>query len=218
FGIPRQAAARGACVLVQARLTPSRAGALPLALRAAMQESALRNIVIVGGGTAGWMCAAAFSRFLDDGQRTITLIESDEIGTVGVGEATIPPIREFNRRIGVDEREFLAASGATIKLGIELRDWTRPGETYLHPFGDMGQDFEGVGFHQFWLRHRVGRLEDYFLTTALARRNRFAHPSSDPRSPIGRLAYAYHFDAGLYAAFLRRMAESRGVRRTEGRI
>jgi tryptophan halogenase len=183
-----------------------------------MQGSPVRNVVIVGGGTAGWMCAAAFSRFLDDGQRTITLVESDEIGTIGVGEATIPPIRDFNHRIGVDEREFLAATGATIKLGIEFRNWTRPGESYLHPFGDMGPDFEGVSFHQFWLRHRAGRLEDYFLTTALARKNRFAHPASDPRSPIGRLTYAYHFDAGLYAAFLRRMAEARGVRRIEGKI
>jgi len=181
-------------------------------------QAPIRSVVIVGGGTAGWMCAAAFARFLDDGQRTITLVESDEIGTIGVGEATIPPIREFNQRIGVDEAEFLAATGGSFKLGIEFVGWGKPGERYLHPFGDMAQDFEGVGFHQFWLKHRVGSLEDYFLTTALARRNRFAHPSSAPRSPIGRLTYAYHFDAGLYAGYLRRLAEARGVTRIEGKI
>lgn len=178
----------------------------------------IRNVVIVGGGTAGWMTAAAFARFLDDGQRKITLIESDAIGTIGVGEATIPPIREFNQRIGADERDFLAATGATIKLGIRFTGWTRPGEIYHHPFGDLGQDFEGVGFHQFWLKHRLGEIDDYFLTTALARDNRFAHPSSDPGSPVSRLIYAYHFDAGLYAHFLRGLAERRGVQRLEGKI
>lgn len=183
-----------------------------------MEEGPIRNVVIVGGGTAGWMTAAAFSRFLDDGRRTITLVESEEIATIGVGEATIPPIREFNQRIGADEREFLAASGATIKLAIEFVSWTRKGELYYHPFGDLGQDFEGVGFHQFWLKHRPGPLDDYFLSTALARRNRFAHPSTDPRSPLGRLVYAYHFDAGLYAAFLRKLAEARGVTRIEGKV
>ena len=164
------------------------------------------------------MCAAAFSRFLDDGQRTIALVESEEIGTIGVGEATIPPIREFNQRIGVDESEFLAATGGTIKLGIKFDGWGKAGESYLHPFGDLGQDLSGVSFHQVWLKHRLGQLEDYFLSAALARRIRFQHPSTDPRSPIGRLTYAYHFDAGLYAAFLRRLAESRGVKRIEGRI
>jgi tryptophan halogenase len=183
-----------------------------------MEQGSIRNVVIVGGGTAGWMTAAAFSRFLDDGQRTITLVESDEIGTIGVGEATIPPIREFNQRIGVDEREFLSATGGTIKLGIDFRNWGKAGESYLHPFGDLGFDFEGVSFYQYWLRHRPGPLEDYFLTAPMARRSRFAHPSTDPRSPVGQLTYAYHFDAGLYAAFLRRVAEARGVRRIEGKI
>jgi tryptophan halogenase len=183
-----------------------------------MQSSPVRKIVIVGGGTAGWMSAAAFSRFLDDGQRTITLVESEQIGTIGVGEATIPPIREFNQRIGIDEKEFLAASGATFKLAVEFVGWGTKDETYLHPFGDLGQDFEGVSFHQYWLKHRLGRIEDYFLSAQLARRNKFVHPSTDPRSPVGRLIYAYHFDAGLYAAFLRKFAEARGVSRVEGKI
>ena len=178
----------------------------------------IRNIIIVGGGTAGWMAAAACARVLDDGQRRITLIESDEIGTIGVGEATIPPIREFNQRLGINEAEFLAATGGSIKLGIEFVGWGRIGETYLHPFGEAGADFEGVAFHQYWLKHRKGGLEDYFLSAALARKNRFAHPSTAPRSPLGSMAYAYHFDAGRYAAFLRKYAEAHGVTRIEGRI
>lgn len=178
----------------------------------------IRNIVIVGGGTAGWMTAAAFSRFLDDGQRTITLIESDTIGTIGVGEATIPPIREFNHRLGINEKDFLAATGATIKLGIDFKGWLGDGSSYLHPFGEMGQDLEGVSFHQFWLKHRLGELEDYFLSSALGRLDRFVHPSASPQSAIGRLIYAYHFDAGLYARFLRGFAETLGVRRIEGKI
>src|SRR5690606_7732993 len=183
-----------------------------------MSDSPIRNIVIVGGGTAGWMSAAAFSRFLDDGQRRITLVESEQIGTIGVGEATIPPIREFNQRIGADAKEFPAASGATIKLAVEFAGWGTQDESYLHPFGELGQDFEGVGFHQFWLKYGGGAIEDYFLSAALPRRNRFAHPSTDTRSPVGRLIYAYHFDAGLYARFLRGMAEARGVRPVEGKL
>ncbi|QDX26620.1 tryptophan 7-halogenase [Sphingomonas suaedae] len=176
------------------------------------------SIVIVGGGTAGWMAAAAAARFLNDGRRTVTLIESDAIGTVGVGEATIPPIREFNHRLGIGERDFIRETGATIKLGIEFVNWARQGDHYLHPFGDVGHDFEGVAFHQFWLKHRIGALEDYWMSAQMARRDRFTHPAADPRSPLGGLAYAYHFDAGLYAAFLRRRAEAGGVRRVEGRI
>lgn len=178
----------------------------------------VRRVVIVGGGTSGWMAAAAFSRFLDDGERRIVLVESEEIGTIGVGEATIPPIREFNQRIGVDEAEFIAATGASFKLGIEFRGWGTADSAYLHPFGEPGQDFEGIAFHQFWLKHRQGALEDYFLTAALARANRFAPPAAAAPAPIRNLAYAYHFDAGLYAGFLRRLAESRGVERVEGRI
>ncbi|WP_337847601.1 tryptophan halogenase family protein [Sphingomonas sp.] len=175
-------------------------------------------IVIVGGGTAGWMAAAAAARFLSDGQRTITLVESDAIGTVGVGEATIPPIRAFNHRLGIDERDFVRETGATIKLGIEFVNWGQVGDRYLHPFGELGHDFEGIAFHQYWLKHRIGALEDYWIAAQAARRDRFAHPAADPRSPLGGMAYAYHFDAGLYAAFLRRRAEAGGVARVEGKI
>ncbi|MBR0552529.1 tryptophan halogenase family protein [Stakelama marina] len=182
----------------------------------------VRKLVIVGGGTAGWMVAAAAARFLTDGQRTITLVESDAIGTVGVGEATIPPIRSFNQMLGIDEGEFVRATGATMKLGIEFVGWGVAGDRYLHPFGDLGYDFEGVAFHQFWLKHRgqpdIGALDDYWLSAAAIRAGRFAPPAPDPRSPLSTLAYAYHFDATLYARFLRERAEAGGVTRVEGRI
>ena len=182
----------------------------------------IRNLVIVGGGTAGWMMAAAAARFLNDGQRRVTLVESEAIGTVGVGEATIPPIRDWNAMLGIDEAEFVAATGATMKLGIAFEGWGAPDGRYIHPFGGLGRDFNGVDFHMAWLKHRrkaqVGALEDYWLSAVAAKADRFAPPAPDPRSPLSQLAYAYHFDAGRYAAFLRRHAEAGGVRRLEGRI
>ena len=182
----------------------------------------IRSLVIVGGGTAGWMVAAAAARFLNDGRRSITLIESEAIGTVGVGEATIPPLRDFNRLLGIEEAEFLRETGATMKLGIEFVNWGRVGDRYFHSFGKPGHDFEGVAFHQYHAKYRgrpeVGALTDYCLGAQAAYRGRFAPPSGDPRSLLGGLSYAYHFDAGLYAAFLRRRAEAGGVQRIEGKI
>lgn len=182
----------------------------------------IRTIVIVGGGTAGWMVAAAAARFLTDGRRRIVLVESDAIGTVGVGEATIPPIRDFNRMLGIEEAEFVRETKATFKLGIEFVDWGALGERYLHPFGEPGVNFEGIAFHQYWLKHRgdprIRPYTDYFVTSAAVREARFAPQSGDPRSPLSQMAAAYHFDAGLYAAFLRRRAEAGGVERIEGRI
>lgn len=187
-----------------------------------MTATPIGRVVIVGGGTAGWMTAAAASRFLDDGRRTITLIESDAIGTVGVGEATIPPIRGFNARLGIEEAEFLHETGGTPKLGIEFVNWGERGEAYIHPFGTFGRDIEGLNFHQLWLKLRdeagIGGIEDYAISIQAARAKRFAPPSPDPRSPLSGLEYAYHFDAGLYAAFLRRRAEAQGTIRIEGRI
>jgi tryptophan 7-halogenase len=180
------------------------------------------RLVIVGGGTAGWMMAAAAARMLDDGRRQILLVESDAIGTVGVGEATIPPILAFNRQLGIDEAEFVAATRATYKLGIAFSGWGRPGDCYLHPFGSHGQDFEGIDFHQVWLKHRnapgVGGIEAYWISAVAAAKGRFAWPAADPRSPLAQMSYAYHFDAGLYAALLRKRAEAGGVRRVEGAI
>jgi tryptophan halogenase len=180
----------------------------------------IRKVVIVGGGTAGWMAAAAAARYLDDGQRQIVLVESDAIGTVGVGEATIPPILGFNQLIGVDEREFIRATGATFKLGIEFVGWDTGQDRYMHAFGGHGRDIQGLAFHQLWLKLRnrdgIGGLDAYAPSAAAAHLGRFGRP--DPASGRPQLGYAYHFDAGLYAAFLRRRAEAGGVTRIEGRI
>lgn len=185
----------------------------------------LGRVVIVGGGTAGWMVAAALSRFFDDGHRTITLIESDAIGTVGVGEATIPPIRSFNAMLDIPEDEFLRETRGTCKLGIEFVNWGRVGDRYFHPFGTYGQDLHGIAFHQLWLRERArsgaagaGEISDYSMSTAAAQMRRFARPAAGAQSVVREIAYAYHFDAGLYAAYLRRLAEHRGVTRIEGQI
>jgi tryptophan halogenase len=186
------------------------------------QDQRIEHLVIVGGGTAGWMMAAAAARFLNDGRRRITLVESSDIGTVGVGEATIPPIRDFNQMLGIDEAEFIRETKGTFKLGIEFVNWGGLGERYLHPFGRFGQDIHGVAFHQFWLRNRhrpdVGGIERYSLTSAAIRGARYAPPSADPRNPLSEMVHAYHFDAGLYAAYLRKRAEAEGVKRIDGRI
>jgi tryptophan 7-halogenase len=187
-----------------------------------MNEHSIRNVVIVGGGTAGWMAAAAFSRFLDDGQRHITLIESEEIGTVGVGEATIPPLLTFNRMLGIDENRFVRETGATFKLGIEFVGWGGVGERYFHPFGNHGHDLQGVHFHQLYLRERQRQvlpdISAWSMSAVAAAAGRFARPAPDAKSAVRELLYAFHFDAGLYAAFLRRYAEENGVTRLEGRI
>lgn len=182
----------------------------------------MKSIVIVGGGTAGWMAAAAFAKMLADGRYTIQLIESNEIGTVGVGEATIPPILLFNRTLGIDEAEFMRATQASFKLGIQFVDWARSGHTYFHPFGAYGVEMHGVHFHHFWLRYLAsgGELnQDDFNSCALAASaGRFARPSPNDPARVPPIGYAYHFDAGLYARFLRSYAQSRGVTRQEGRI
>ena len=181
----------------------------------------IERIVILGGGTAGWMTAAALSRSFGAAV-TITLLESDEIGTVGVGEATIPTIHWFNELIGLDEAEFLRETQATFKLGIEFVDWTRPGHRYFHPFGHYGAPLPGVAFHHRWLKAQAEGedipLSALSLAAQLAAQGRFARPTGDARSILSTLGYAYHFDAGLYARYLRRLAEANGVRRVEGRL
>ncbi|MCE4555197.1 tryptophan halogenase family protein [Roseateles cellulosilyticus] len=187
-----------------------------------MPHPLIRDIVIVGGGTAGWMTALGLATVVGDRYR-IRLVESDEIGTVGVGEATIPLIQRFNRIVGLDEREFLRETGGTFKLAIEFVDWGRVGERYMHGFGRVGQDLWTVGFEQYWHRMRsLGRarpLGEYAIAQAAARANRFMPARREPaNSPLADIAYAYHFDAARYARYLRRLAEARGVQRREGRI
>ncbi|MCU6454538.1 tryptophan 7-halogenase [Sphingomonas sp. A2-49] len=181
----------------------------------------VRRLVILGGGTAGWMAAAAIAATFGD-RIAIVLLESDAIGTVGVGEATIPTIHWFNRLIGLDEAAFVATTQASFKLGIEFVDWARPGSRYFHPFGRYGVDLGPVPFHQHWLRARAEGdtppLSAYSLATQLAAAGRFARPADDPGSILSTLGYAYQFDAGLYARHLRAKAEARGVRRHEGKL
>jgi tryptophan halogenase len=183
-------------------------------------ENAIKNVIIVGGGTAGWMAAAALSRLKKNGVTRITLVESDQIRTVGVGEATIPPILTFNAILGIEENDFLRHTRGSFKLGIEFVDWTRLGHSYIHPFGAFGADMEAVKFHQFWRKFRdrgeKASIEDYNICSVASRMGRFEHPSK-LRSPIG-MAYAYHFDAALYARYLRSYAEARGVTRHEGKV
>jgi tryptophan halogenase len=183
----------------------------------------IRSIAIIGGGTAGWMSAAAitksFGRTID-----VVLVESDEIGTIGVGEATIPALRDFNRLLGIDEAEFVRETRGTFKLGIQFNDWTRIGDSYIHGFGTIGRDLGLLPFHQYWLKARAaGQAKDishYSLNTVAAPLGKFMVAASDapPNSPLAEIAYAYHFDSGLYARFLRKRAEVQGAKRIEGKV
>jgi len=191
-----------------------------------MKRSAPKNFVIVGGGTAGWMAAATLARVLyGGGQRpgSVTLVESAEIGTVGVGEATIPAILDYLRFLNIDEADFMARTDATHKLAIRFRDWKAIGEDYWHPFGTLGPTVENRPLFQHWLRDRqqgepIVSLMNLSIAAQLSEAGKFARPSNDPKSSLGGLSYALHFDAGLVAAYLRRYAETRHVRRLEGRI
>jgi tryptophan halogenase len=175
----------------------------------------LRRIVIAGGGTAGWMAAAAISRTLGK-VVDVTLVESDAIGTIGVGESTIPPLVTYNRLLGINEAEFMRATNATFKLGIMFDDWKEVGHNYFHSFGLTGKDHWSAGFQHFWL-HGLTKghdqsYDDYCLELVAAREGKFAHLPDD------RMNYAYQLDSTLYARFLRKMAEADGTKRVEGKI
>ncbi len=188
------------------------------------RDECVRRVLVVGGGSSGWMAAIALATYTSR-ECQVTLVESDAIGIVGVGEATIPPIRQFNRFVRVDETAFLRETQGTFKLGIEFHNWGRIGDRYLHQFGRTGRELdEAVKLHHWWLAGRLAgeaeypAYEDLFPAHALAAVDKFMPPNGRPRDPLNRHTYAYHFDANLYSKHLRRIAEERGAERVEGRI
>ena len=190
-----------------------------------MTDKALRKIVIVGGGTAGWMAAAPLAQKLLQGSGArcqIVLVESPDIGTIGVGEATLPTIRSYNRSLGLDDADFVRRTQASFKLGIEFRDWGRIGHRFFHGFGDFGPAIENRPSFMHWLRLARGggmaAYEEWSTATVMARANRFTPPQGDAPSAANGYTYAYHFDAGLYAAYLRDYAVRCGAERIEGTV
>jgi tryptophan halogenase len=189
----------------------------------AAAEQPVRKVTIVGGGTAGWMTAAVLSQWLSKVE--LRLIESEEIGTIGVGEATIPHIRNYVALAGIDPLKMISESKASFKLGIQFVDWGAPGEKYIHGFGKIGRDMLWLHPHQLWLAARerdpasVKHFDHYALNCVACLKNRFAFPDGrNPHSPLADIDYAYHFDASLFARYLRSESEARGVTRVEGRI
>jgi tryptophan halogenase len=187
-----------------------------------MTANAIENIVVVGGGSAGWMAAAALAKVLGTQTRNITLVESEEIGTVGVGEATIPAIINFNQLLGINEDDFVSETHATFKLGIEFVNWRKLNHRYFHQFGLLGAELKnGVAFTHYWQRWiggvDNGDISDFSAETLAAREGRFGKAATGPRSSPN-INYAYQFDAASYAAYLKRYSEQRGVTRIEGRV
>ncbi|MEO7277289.1 MAG: tryptophan halogenase family protein [Sphingomicrobium sp.] len=186
-------------------------------------ERPIRSVAIIGGGTAGWMCAAAISKSFGR-NISVVLVESEEIGTIGVGEATVPHLSAFNRLLEIDEAEFVRQTQGSFKLGIQFNDWGGIGDSYIHGFGSIGHDLGLMPFHQYWLKARaMGKAKDisrYSLNTLAAEQGKFMAAPTDapPNSPLAGIAYAYHFDATLYARFLRSQAETQGVERVEGKV
>lgn len=181
----------------------------------------VNSIIIVGGGTAGWMTAASLKHHFKE-RIDITLIESSEIGTIGVGEATIPPIRQFYRQLGLSDLDVIRATRATCKLGVQFRDWHKPGSSFIHPFGVYGQSLRGTDFHHYWLKlkqkNRAASLGDYSLGVTLAKNNKFTFPAQKPPSELSIFDWALHFDAALFAGLMRKHAEANGVRRIDAKI
>ena len=187
-----------------------------------MKEKRIKKIIIVGGGTAGYMAAAALTKVLSKQNCEVKLIESEQIGTVGVGEATIPQIQLYNKLLGLDEDDFVRRTKATFKLAIQFKDWDKIGHSYYHAFGDVGKDMEGVQFYHYWLKMRqlgkAGDIDDYTLTSTACNQQKFMRSIDAGNSPLSNIAYAFHFDAGLYAIYLRELAEKFGLIRLEGKV
>lgn len=180
------------------------------------------EIVIVGGGTAGWMSASALASIVGDKVCKITLIESDEIASVGVGEATLPHMKEFNDRVGINEADMMQKTNATFKLGIQFVDWGNIGTSYIHPFGVHGNPMGSVQFHQHWARaknqNNVKNIDAYSYAIESCIQNKFEFPSQDHSKINSTYSYAYHFDASLYATYLRKISQEKNVTRLEGKI
>ncbi len=194
-----------------------------------MDQTIIKNIVIVGGGTSGWMTAAMLAKLFKK-QLNITLIESDTIGTIGVGEATIPPLQIFNSVLGISEKDFTKATQATYKLGIEFENWHQQGDAYMHAFGNIGRDLGFTSFHHYWLSAQAhcGQQNQstfnakdfwqYSLNYQAAKHNKFQPIQSIAQAQMSGITHAYHFDASLYANLLRQYSIQRGVVRVEGTI
>jgi tryptophan halogenase len=191
-----------------------------------MADLAVNRFVIVGGGTAGWIAAASLGRLLLRPQapgRSVILVESAEVGPIGVGEATVPSIQDMLRFLNIDEADFIRETDATYKLGIRFRDWTAPGSDYWHAFGELGPTIDNLPLFQHWLRERLaggdpGPLVGLSVAGQMALHDRFAKPVKDPNAPLSASGYAYHFDAGKVAGYLRGYAEHKGVERLEGHV
>lgn len=195
----------------------------------AASATQVSKVVIVGGGTSGWMCAAAIARIVPP-HLSVTLVESEDIGVIGVGEATIPTLSEFNEFLGLDENDILRQCQGTFKLGIEFVDWLRAGESYFHPFGFYGRDTPEFAFHQLWLRLRelagkgvappdaAGDISHYNVCAAAARLGRFSPPQGGADAVLSTMRHAYHLDSMRYGQLLRRYAEKKGVCRVEGMV
>lgn len=182
----------------------------------------IQKVVILGGGSAGWMTASALAKIFHEQNLEITLIESEAVGTVSVGEATIPQISIFNRLLGLDENDFVKRTKGTFKLGIEFANWREKGHSYMHPFGSYGRNMDAIEFHHYWLKMfkqgKAPELENYSLLCTAAYNGRFSQPQAVKNSPLANIPYAYHFDATLYANYLREFSEKRGVKRIEGKV
>lgn len=187
-----------------------------------MNPEQISKIVIVGGGTAGWMTAAAMGTLLKQKGMNIRLIESSNISNVGVGEATIPQLRLFNDLLGLEEDDFVRKTQATFKHGIEFVNWKQKGHAYMHPFGTLGLNFEGVEFHQYWLKmNSLGKakdLQDYSFNSVAGKAGKMMRSINANNSPLSNINYAFHFDASLYVKYLREIAESHGVKRTDAKV